>query len=70
MSSPSTSTKVGPEDRPGAGPELDQPQSRPSRANPISRVRIATRGCLVRHPALLTVLEWFGWNAPGASSAP
>src|SRR5215218_4055112 len=34
----------------------------------LPRLRILTGGYLARHPALLGVLEWLGWNSPGVLS--
>jgi hypothetical protein len=31
---------------------------------------MATGGYLARHPGLLKVLEWLGWNNPGAGMNP
>ena len=52
---------IAPEDDSGA---------EPSRANPITRLQILIGGYLARHPSLLTVLEWLGWNNPGGSINP
>jgi hypothetical protein len=43
---------------------------KPSPANPIARIRIATGGFIARHPRLWRVLEWLGWNNPGGSMNP
>ena len=33
-------------------------------------IQILASGYLARHPALLGVLEWLGWNNPGGSINP
>jgi hypothetical protein len=48
----------------------DRRQAESSHANPIARARISTGGYIARHPALLKVLEWLGWNNPGGSMNP
>ena len=57
-----------PEDASGPGPPDDRRQAEPS--HPIVRARISTGGYIARHPGLLKVLEWLGWNNPGGSMNP
>ena len=70
MTSPRTPQDLEPEDGSGPQPRHDQPQAGPTRANPVTRIQTLTGGYIARHPALLTVLEWLGWNNPGGSINP
>jgi hypothetical protein len=70
MPSPTTPHDLDPDDGSGAQPRHDQAPAEPSRANPVLGLRILTGGYLARHPALLGVLEWLGWNSPGGSINP
>jgi hypothetical protein len=36
----------------------------------VTRIQTLVGGYLARHPALLRVLEWLGWNNPGGSMNP
>jgi hypothetical protein len=67
---PTTPARFEPEDGSGSRPPDDQLSAEPSHANPIARAQISTGGYIARHPSLLRVLEWLGWNNPGASMNP
>ena len=54
----------------GSGIKPPDNQLEPSHANPIARTRILAGGYIARHPRLLRVLEWLGWNNPGGSMNP
>ena len=70
MPSPTTPENLEPEDGSGAQPRHDQAPAGPSRANPVTRIQTRAGGYIVRHPALLRVLEWLGWNSPAGSINP
>jgi hypothetical protein len=70
MPSPRTPHDLEPEDGSGAQPRHDQARAEPSRANPVTRIQTRAGGYIARHPALLAVLEWLGWNIPGSSINP
>jgi hypothetical protein len=70
MPSPRTPHDLEPEDGSGAQRRHDQAPAGPSRANPVTRIQTRAGGYLARHPALLRVLEWLGWNNPGGSINP
>jgi hypothetical protein len=36
----------------------------------VTRIQTLAGGYLARHPTLLRVLEWLGWNNPGGSMNP
>jgi hypothetical protein len=36
----------------------------------VTRIQTRAGGYIARHPALLGVLEWLGWNNPGGSMNP
>jgi hypothetical protein len=38
--------------------------------NRIARLRVLAGGVIARHPVLLRVLEWLGWNNPGGGINP
>lgn len=57
-------------DDPGVKFEEDQVPAEPSRSSAVSRLQARTGGYLVRHPAMLKVLEWLSWNNPGDSMNP
>jgi hypothetical protein len=59
-----------PEDDSGSRPPDDQLATEPSHANPVTRIRILASGYIARHPTLLRVLEWLGWNNPGGGMNP
>jgi hypothetical protein len=42
----------------------------PTRPSAISRLQARTAGYVARHPTMLKVLEWLGWNNPGGSMNP
>ena len=65
MPSPRMPQDLESEDGAGAQPRHDHAQAEPTRANPVTRIQTLTGGYIARHPALLTVLEWLGWNNPG-----
>jgi hypothetical protein len=70
MPSPTTPENLEPEDGFGAQPRHDQAPAELWRANPVTRIQTLTGGYLARHPKLLRVLEWLGWNNPGDSMNP
>ena len=70
MPSPRTPHDLEPEDGSGAQPRHDQAPAEPSRANPVTRIQTLAGGYIARHPTLLRVLEWLGWNNPGGSMNP
>jgi hypothetical protein len=67
---PTKPAGVQPEDGSGSKPPDDQLPAEPSHANPIARIQALTGGYIARHPPLLRVLEWLGWNNPGAGMNP
>ena len=67
---PTHPPELRPEDDSGSTPRNDQLPAEPSHADPIARTRILTSGYIARHPTLLRVLEWLGWNNPGGSINP
>jgi hypothetical protein len=70
MPPPRTPENLEPDDGSGAQRRHDQAPVEPSRVNPVLRIRILTGAYIARHPALLGVLEWLGWNSPGGSINP
>jgi hypothetical protein len=69
MPSPRTPHDLGPDD--GSGERRhDQAPAEPSRVNPVTRIQTLTGAYITRHPALLSVLEWLGWNNPGGYMNP
>jgi hypothetical protein len=36
----------------------------------VTRIQTLAGGYIARHPTLLQVLEWLGWNNPGGSMNP
>jgi hypothetical protein len=48
----------------------DQMPAEPGHTRPVARTRILVGGFIARHPTLLRVLEWLGWNNPGGSINP
>ena len=42
----------------------------PNRPSAISRLQARSGGYVARHPTLLKLLEWLGWNNPGGSINP
>src|SRR4051794_41772360 len=70
MPSPRTPHDLELEDGSGAQPRHDQAPAEPSRINPVTRIQTLTGGYIARHPALLRVLEWLGWNNPGGDMKP
>jgi hypothetical protein len=59
-----------PGDDPGVKFSDDQVPADPSRSSAISRLQARTGGYVARHPAMLKMLEWLGWNNPGGSMNP
>ena len=59
-----------PEDGFGSEAADDQIPAEAGYAHPVAHTRILVGGFIARHPALLRVLEWLGWNNPGASMNP
>jgi hypothetical protein len=59
-----------PEDEPGMKLEHDRVSAEPPRSSMASRLQARTGGYVARHPAMLKVLEWLGWNNPGGSMNP
>ena len=57
-------------DDPGVKFQEDQAPPVPSRSSVVSRLQARTGGYIARHPAMLKVLEWLGWNNPGGSINP
>ena len=57
-------------DDPGVKFQEDQVPAEPSRSSAVSRLQARTGGFVARHPAMLKVLEWLGWNNPGGSMNP
>ena len=70
MPSPRTRRDLDPDDGSGAQRQHDQAPAGPTRANPVTRIQTRAGGYIARHPALLGVLEWLGWNNPGGSINP
>ena len=70
MPSPRTPQEPEPEGRPGTQLPHDRvPAARP-RANLVMRIQMSTGGYAARHPKLLRVMQWLGWNNPGGSMNP
>ena len=70
MPSPRMPHDLEPDDGSGAQRRHDEAPAEPSRANPVRRIQTLTGGYIARHPALLWVLEWLGWNNPGGYMNP
>ena len=70
MPAPRTPRDLEPQDGSSAQPQHDQAPAEPSRANPVTRIQTLAGGYIGRHPALLRVLEWLGWNNPGGYMNP
>ena len=70
MQPPRTYENLEPDDGSGAQRRHDQAPAGPSRANPVTRIQTLTGGYIARHPTLLRVLEWLGWNNPGGYMNP
>jgi hypothetical protein len=67
---PTRPAGIEPDEGSATAPPDDQSAAEPSRVSPIARARVLASGCIARHPALLRVLEWLGWNNPGGSMSP
>jgi hypothetical protein len=59
-----------PGDGPGVKFQDDQVPAEPSRSSAVWRLQARTGGYVARHPAMLNVLKWLGWNNPGGSMNP
>jgi hypothetical protein len=59
-----------PADDPGVKLQDDQVPADSSRSSVVSRLQTRTGGYVARHPAVLKVLAWLGWNSPGGSVNP
>jgi hypothetical protein len=59
-----------PDDHPGVKLKDDQGPTEPSRSSTVSRLQARTGGYVAKHPAMLKVLGWLGWNNPGGSMNP
>ena len=59
-----------PDDNPGVKFQDDQVPAEPSRSSTVARLQARTGGYVARHPAMLKVLRWLGWNNPGGSMNP
>jgi hypothetical protein len=59
-----------PEDGSAVDIRNDQALAEPSRSNAVTRMHARSGGYVARHPALLKLLEWLGWNNPGGSMNP
>jgi len=59
-----------PDDNPGVKLQDDQVPAEPSRSSAVSRLQARTGGYVARHPAMVKVLGWLGWNNPGGSMNP
>ena len=58
------------EDGFGSTPRDDQLPAEPPVRHPDRRIQSQTNAYIARHPTLVGVLEWLGWNNPGASMNP
>jgi len=58
---------LGPDDNLGAGLQDDQVPAGPSRSSTASRLQARTGGYVARHPAMLKLLGWLGWNNPAGA---
>lgn len=67
---PTVPARFDPED--GSEPKAadDQMPAEPAHTKPIARTRMLAGGFIARHPTVLRVLEWLGWNNPGGSINP
>jgi hypothetical protein len=59
-----------PDDHRGVKLQDDQVPAEPSRSSTVSRLQARTGGYVARHPAMVKVLGWLGWNNPGGSMNP
>jgi len=62
--------RLEPGDDPGVKLQNTQGRAEPSRFGAVARLQARTGGYVARHPAMLKVLEWLGWNNPGGSMNP
>jgi len=60
--------RLEPGDDPGV--KLQNTQGRAERFGAVARLQARAGGYVARHPAMLKVLEWLGWNSPGGSMNP
>lgn len=70
MPSPRSRQASEPQDSSGSQPHNDHAPPEPARGNPITSIQTQTGGYIARHPRLLRVLEWLGWNNPGGYMNP
>jgi hypothetical protein len=70
MPPPGRPEDLEPDDGSGARRRHDQVHAGPSHANPMTRIQTRAGGYIARHPTLLLVLEWLGWNNPGGGINP
>jgi hypothetical protein len=61
--------RLEPDDHSGVELQDDQVPAEP-RSSTLSRLQARTGGYVARHPAMLKVLAWLGWNNPGGSTNP
>jgi hypothetical protein len=61
--------RLEPDDHLGAELPDDHVPAEP-RSSTLSRLQARTGGYVARHPAMLKVLAWLGWNNPGGSVNP
>jgi hypothetical protein len=61
---------LGPDADPGVKFQDDELPAEPSRPSAITRLQARTGGYVAKHPAMLKVLGWLGWNNPGGSMNP
>lgn len=59
-----------PEDGSSVRIRNDEASAEPSRPGAATRIQARMGGYVARHPALLKVLTWLGWNNPGGSMNP
>jgi hypothetical protein len=57
-------------DNPGVKLQDDQLPAEASRTGTVSRLQARTAGYVARHPAILRMLGWLGWNNPDGSMNP
>jgi hypothetical protein len=64
------SQRLEPDDNPGVKLQGDQVPAESRQSGKFSRLQARTGGFVARHPAMLRVLGWLGWNNPGGSMNP
>jgi len=70
MPLPTKHPELRAEDGFGSTPRDDQLPAEPPYATPIARIQSQTNAYIARHPTVVRVLGWLGWNNPGASMNP